>query len=156
MNPKSSLETKGIFSPPPLWTRDFTILTLGTVISMLGNSIAGFSIGLLVLDYTGSTFLYALFAVTYNLPKIIMPFIAGPYVDRFSRKKIIYTLDFISGFLFLAFYFLVSYNIFNYPAFLGICLIIGFIDSIYMVAYDSFYPTLISEGNFLKLTQSLV
>lgn len=150
MNPENSLETKGSFSPPPLWTRDFTILTLGTVISMLGNSIAGFAIGLLVLDYTGSTFLYALFAVTYNLPKIIMPFIAGPYVDRFSRKKIIYTLDFISGGLFLAFYFLITNNIFNYPAFLGICLIIGSIDSIYIVAYDSFYPTLISEGNFTK------
>lgn len=150
MKEETTPAIKGSFSPPPLWTKDFTILTLGTVISMLGNSIAGFAIGLLVLDYTGSTFLYALFAVTYNLPKIVMPFIAGPYVDRFSRKKIIYTLDFISGGLFLMFYFLIANGIFNYPAFLAICLIIGSVDSIYMVAYDSFYPTLISEGNFTK------
>lgn len=139
-----------LYSPKPLWTRDFTILTFGSVISMLGNSIAGFAIGLLVLDYTGSTFLYALFAVTYNLPKIIMPFIAGPYVDRFSRKRIIYSLDFLSGALFLGFYFLLTNGIFNYPVFLLICLIIGSIDSIYIVAYDSFYPTLISDGNFTK------
>lgn len=139
-----------LYSPSKLWTRDFTILTLGSIISMLGNSIAGFAIGLLVLDYTGSTFLYALFAVTYNIPKIIMPFIAGPYVDRFSRKKIIYTLDFISGILYLGFYFLLTKDIFNYPVFLLICLVIGSIDSVYMVAYDSFYPSLISEGNFTK------
>lgn len=150
MNTENNLVPKGSFSPPPLWTRDFTILTLGSVISMLGNSIAGFAIGLLVLDYTGSTFLYALFAVTYSFPKIIMPFIAGPYIDRFSRKKIIYTLDFISGGLFFGFYLLLAKGIFNYPVFLIICLIIGSIDSIYMVAYDSFYPSLISEGNYTK------
>ena len=46
-----------------LWTKNFTLITLGTVISILGNSLAGFALGLLVLDYTGSTFLYALYAV---------------------------------------------------------------------------------------------
>lgn len=150
MNTEISTEIQPGFSPKPLWTRDFTIITLGTVISMLGNAIAGFAIGLLVLDYTGSTFLYALFAVVYNLPKIIMPFVAGPYVDRFPRKKIIYTLDFMSAILFLGFYFFISKGVFNYPVFLITCLVIGSIDSIYMVAYDSLYPTLISEGNFTK------
>lgn len=42
----------------PLWTRDFTIITLGSVISMLGNSMSGFALSLLVLDYTGSNLLY--------------------------------------------------------------------------------------------------
>ena len=37
----------------PLWTRNFTILTLGTVVSMLGNAISGFALSLLILDYTG-------------------------------------------------------------------------------------------------------
>ncbi len=41
----------------PLWTRDFTIITLGSVISMLGNSMSGFALSLLVLDYTGSNLL---------------------------------------------------------------------------------------------------
>ncbi|MEG1182060.1 MAG: MFS transporter, partial [Oscillospiraceae bacterium] len=67
-----------------LWTRDFTIITLGSVVSMLGNAIAGFAIGLLVLDFTESTFLYALFSVAYMSPKVIMPAIAGPYLDNFS------------------------------------------------------------------------
>ena len=73
----------------PLWTKNFTIITLGTVVSMLGNAVSGFAIGLLVLDYTGSTLLYAVFSVSYNLPKIIMPTLAGPYIDRFSRAKVI-------------------------------------------------------------------
>lgn len=133
-----------------LWTKNFTIITLGTVVSMLGNAISGFAIGLLVLDYTQSTFLFALFMVVYNLPKIIMPLVAGPYLDRFSRAKVIYTLDFISSFLYAGIFFLLKFNLFSYGPFLALALIIGSIDSVYQVAYESLYPTLISEGNYSK------
>ena len=33
-----------------LWTYDFTVITIGSLISMVGSSMAGFSISLLVLD----------------------------------------------------------------------------------------------------------
>ena len=134
----------------PLWTRNFTILTLGTVISMLGNAISGFALSLLILDYTGSTLLYAIFMVVYNLPKIIMPSIAGPYLDRFSRTKVIWSLDYLSAGLYLIIFFLLQGGVFNYALLLFLCIIIGTIDSVYLVAYDSLYPMLISEGNYAK------
>ena len=134
----------------PLWTRNFTILTLGTVVSMLGNAISGFALSLLILDYTGSTLLYAIFMVVYNLPKIIMPSIAGPYLDRFSRTKAIWTLDYLSAALYLVIFFLLRGGLFNYALLLGLCIVIGTIDSVYLVAYDSLYPMLISEGNYAK------
>ncbi len=133
-----------------LWTRDFTIITLGTVVSMLGNAVAGFAIGLMVLDYTESIFLYALFMVCYSLPRIVLPMFAGPLLDRFSRKRMIYSLDFFSFALYLAFYFLLSKGFFNYITYLLLSMLIGSIDSVYSVAYDSFYPLLISEGNFTR------
>lgn len=145
---KNNSADNGLISP--LWTKDFTIITIGTIISMLGNAISGFAIGLLVLDYTGSTFLFALFNIMYNLPKIIMPFIAGPYIDRFSRKKIIYSLDFVSAGLYMIFFIIIYFKLFNYGFLIVMCLIIGSIDSVYQVAYDSFYPTLISKGNYTK------
>jgi len=134
----------------PLWTRDFTIITLGTTVSMLGNSIAGFAISLLVLDYTGSIFLYALFMVAYELPKVVMPLLAGPYLDNYSRKKAIYTLDFISAALYFGVFFLLMGGYFSYVPFLILCVLIGSIDSVYEVAYESLYPLLVSEGNFSK------
>ncbi len=133
-----------------LWTNDFKIITIGTIISMLGNSVAGFAVGLLVLDYTQSTLLYALFMVTYNLPKIIAPLFAGPYMDRFSRKKVIYTMDFISSGIFFIMFLLLRANWFNYGVFLMVVLLIGTVDGIYAVAYESFYPNLVSKGNFSK------
>ena len=50
--------------PAKLWTRDFTILTLGSVVSMLGNALCWFAMDLMVLDYTGSTLMYALYNIS--------------------------------------------------------------------------------------------
>lgn len=141
---------KGCSALNKLWTKDFKIITIGSIISMLGNSVAGFAIGLVVLDLTDSTLLFSLFMVVYNLPKIVAPLFAGPYLDRFSRKKMIYTLDFMSSIIFAVMFLLLRAEWFNYPFFLMIVLLIGTIDGIYAVAYESFYPNLVSEGNFSK------
>jgi len=133
-----------------LWTKNFTLITLGTVVSLLGNSIAGFALGLLVLDYTGSTFLYALYAVTYNLPKVVAPTLAGPFLDKYSRRKTIYTLDFTSAALYGIFAWLIISGYFNFGFLIAGCLLLGTIDSVYQVAFESFYPMLISEGNYTK------
>lgn len=134
----------------PLWTRDFTIITLGTVVSMFGNSLSGFVMSLLVYDYTRSPMLYSVYLAAFTLPQIIMPIFSGAILDRFSRKKMIYTLDFISGGLYLIMAAQLSTGWFSFPIFAIYCFIIGSINSIYMVAYDSFYPLLITEGNFQK------
>lgn len=133
-----------------LWTKDFSILTLGTAVSMLGNAVANFAIGLLVLDKTDSVLLYATFMVCYGLPRILLPMVAGPYLDRFSRKRVIYSLDFLSAALYLLFFLLLLQGFFNYTIYLLLSMVIGSIDSIYSVAYDSFYPVLIAEGNFTR------
>ncbi|WP_026526452.1 MFS transporter [Butyrivibrio sp. VCD2006] len=134
----------------PLWTRDFTIITLGTVVSMFGNSMAGFAMSLMVLDYTGSTVLYAIYLMTYTVPQLIVPIISGALLDRFSRKKMIYTLDYFMGALYLFVGIMMTTGWFSFPIFALFTLTMGTVSSIYMVAYDSFYPLLITEGNYSK------
>jgi len=134
----------------PLWTRDFTIITLGSVVSMLGNALSGFAMSLLVLDYTGSTFYYALYMVIYMLPRVVMPVLSGPLLDRLSRRRAIYTLDFCSAGLYLAMGLYLHFGSFHFIGFALATFLIGTIDSVYSVAYDSFYPLLISEGNYSK------
>ena len=143
-------ETKTNRSANPLWTRDFTILTLGSVVSMFGNAMSGFAMSLLVLDISGSTLLFALYIAMYTLPQIIMPVFSGAILDRFSRKKTIYTLDFISAGLYVVMALVLFSGWFSFPLFLIYCFVLGSIESIYMVAYESFYPLLISEGNYQK------
>lgn len=133
-----------------LWTRDFTILTIGSVVSMIGNSMSGFAMSLLVLDYTQSTLLYAIYIAVYTLPQIIMPIFGGAILDRFSRKKTIYTLDFLTAVLFLVGAGVLGAGWFSFPLLAVCCFLLGSINSIYTVAYQSFYPLLITEGNFSK------
>ena len=97
-----------------LWTKDFTTITLGSVVSMMGNSIAGFAMSLFVLDYMESTLLYAIYIFLYTLPQIAAPIISGPLMDRFSRRRTIYTLDFCSALLYLALGALIFFDAFNF------------------------------------------
>ncbi|MBQ3531882.1 MAG: MFS transporter [Oscillospiraceae bacterium] len=133
-----------------LWTKDFTTITLGSVVSMMGNSIAGFAMSLFVLDYMESTLLYAIYIFLYTLPQIAAPVISGPLMDRFSRRRTIYTLDFCSTFMYLALGALIFLDAFNFGVFAAATFVIGTINSVYMVAFESFYPMLITEGNYSK------
>lgn len=137
-------------TPHPLWTRDFTIITLGSVVSMLGNALSGFAMSLMVLDISKSTLLYAIYIAMYTVPQLFMPIVSGAVLDRFSRKKTIYSLDFLSAFLYALMAVILATGWFSFPLFAVYCFILGSIQSTYMVAYQSFYPLLISEGNFQK------
>lgn len=134
----------------PLWTRDFTIITLGTVVSMFGNAVSSFALGLLVLEYTNSILLYSFYLIAYNIPRAVLPLFAGPYLDRFSRKRVIYSLDFFSAGLFFLLFILLKSGFFHYGFFLFVSAMIGAVESVYAVAYDSFFPTLIHKGNFTR------
>ena len=134
----------------PLWTRDFTIITLGSVVSMFGNAMSGFAMSLMVLDISESTFLYAVYIIMYTLPQLVVPVFSGALLDRFSRKRTIYSLDFLSSALYLLMAGLLSTGWFSFPFFALYCFVLGLIQSMYMVAYSSFYPLLITEGNFQK------
>ena len=133
-----------------LWTKDFTTITLGSVVSMMGNSIAGFAMSLFVLDYMESTLLYAIYIFLYTLPQIAAPVISGPLMDRFSRRRTIYSLDFCSAALYLTLGLLIFFDWFNFGVFAAATFVIGTINSVYMVAFESFYPMLIAEGNYSK------
>ena len=133
-----------------LWTWDFTIITIGSVVSLIGGALSGFAMSIMVLDYTGSVFLYALFNASYQIPMLVCPVLAGPYLDRMSRKKVIYRLDFLSAGLFALLFLLLRSGWFSFPALLAFSLIRGSIDSVYGVAYESLYPNLVAERNLSK------
>ncbi len=136
--------------PASLWSRNFTIITVGSLISMLGSAVAGWAMGLLVYAETENSIAFAAFMVLYSLPRILLPLFVGPYLDRFSRRRVIYTLDFISAGIYAVLFIILYNGWFNYFAFLAGSVIIGSIDSVYNVAYESLYPNLIPKGNFRR------
>ena len=116
-------------SSPPLWTRDFTIITIGSVVSMFGNALSGFAMSLMVLDISGSTLLYAIYIVMYTLPQLFMPIVSGAILDRFSRRKTIYTLDFISSILYALMAVILAGGWFSFPLCAASSFVLGCIQS---------------------------
>ena len=61
-----------------LWTKNFTIITLGTVISAIGGVAMSFALGFVVFDTTGSTLATALFTAVSALPRVLLPVLLSP------------------------------------------------------------------------------
>ena len=129
-----------------LWTKNFTIITLGTVISAIGGVAMGFALSFVVFDNTGSTLMMALFAAASSLPGIILPVLLAPYLDNFRRKPVIVGLDYLSAVIYLLFGLYLLKHSFSLPLYLLFSLACGSIGSVYNLAYDSLYPNLIPEG----------
>lgn len=133
-----------------LWTRNFTILTIGSLISALGNSAASVGFGILVYQQTGSPLTLAFFTIANIIPRIITGFVAGPFVDRHSRRKIIYRLDYLSSTLFLGIAIILFTGYFQVVVFTLLASVFGIIDTIYQLAFMSMFPEVITKGNHSK------
>lgn len=133
-----------------LWTKNFTILTLGSFISALGNSAAGIAFGILIFKETGSPFTLAIYTVLNIIPRVLVGFLAGPFVDRHSRRKMIFTLDFISTFFFLMVSLILFTGFFNVIVFTAIAMLFGIMDTIYQLAFMSLFPEVIEKGEHMR------
>lgn len=129
-----------------LWTKNFTIITLGTLVSSIGGVAMNLGLSLIVFDQTQSTWLSGVFAAISMLPGLVLPILLGPVVDRVNRKRIIVSLDAFSGVWYLAFLWYIHCYGFVYNAYLVFSFVIGCIGAVYNLAYECLYPDLIPEG----------
>ena len=129
-----------------LWTKNFTIITLGTLISAIGGVAMNLGISLVVFDQTQSTWLIGVFGAISMLPGVTLPILLGPVIDRANRKHVIVALDALSGLWYLAFLLYVRRFGFVYAAYLVFSFVLGCIGSVYSLAYSSLYPDLIPDG----------
>lgn len=89
-----------------LFNKNFTLLIIGQLISLLGNSLQRFALSLYILDITGSAAIFSTVLALTIIPQIVIAPFGGAIADRFSKKKIMITLDFFSSALLLLFFFL--------------------------------------------------
>jgi len=131
-----------------LWNKNFTIITVGAFVSMMGRSITAYAFGLLVYEGTGSELLYALTLVANQLPSFLLPVFIGSFLDRFSRRKAIYILEYITCFLMMVAAGFIFMGFDNPYLVLCFVFLAGSVGCCYQIAYESFYPCLITKGNY--------
>ena len=80
-----------------LFTRDFTLVVIGQIISLFGNAIVHFALPLYLLRETGSIALFGAVNACSFLPMILMGPIGGTAADRVNKRNIMVGLDFLTA-----------------------------------------------------------
>lgn len=77
--------------------KDFRLLIIGKLASLLGSNMQQFALSLYVLSLTGSATIFASILSISILPRLILSPIAGVFGDWFDRKRTIVLLDFLNS-----------------------------------------------------------
>ncbi len=79
--------------------KDFTLLIMGKLVSLLGSNIQQFALSLYVLALTGSATIFASILSITIIPRLLLSPIAGVFGDWFDKKKSIVLLDLTNAFI---------------------------------------------------------
>ena len=132
-----------------LMNRDFSLVVIGQIISLFGNSILRFALPLYLLDQTGSSALFGSVLAISMIPMILFSPIAGMVADRVNRRNIMVILDFSTAALVAVFGLLhASGNPAVLVAIMLICLSV--IQAFYQPAVQASIPVLSSTNNLLR------
>jgi MFS transporter, DHA3 family, macrolide efflux protein len=91
--------------------RSFTMLWTGQLISTAGSALTSLASSILIFRLTGSAMSVGLMLMATAAPSLLVGLVAGVFVDRFNRKRIMIAADLLRALLVFLIPFLVSSNI---------------------------------------------
>jgi len=91
--------------------RSFTLLWVGQLISSMGSALTALAASILVYRLTGSALSVGLMLIATSSPTIVIGLIAGVFVDRYDRKRIMLTADLLRAILIFLIPFLIPLSI---------------------------------------------
>lgn len=77
-----------------LFSKDFTLVVIGQIISLFGNAIMRLALPLYLLDLTGSAAIYGTALACSMIPMILLSPIGGIIADRVNKRNVMVILDF--------------------------------------------------------------
>lgn len=91
-----------------LFTKDFTMVVIGQIISLFGNAALRFALPLYLLNQTGSSALYGTVMACAFIPSILLSPVGGMVADRVNKRNVMVILDFFTAALILTFFLLMD------------------------------------------------
>lgn len=132
-----------------LFTKDFSLVIIGQIISLFGNTILRFALPLYLLRETGSVALFGLISALSFIPMIIMSLIGGVLADRKNKRNIMVILDFLTAITVLV-YVLFYKNISFVPFLIFILMILYGIQGTYQPAVQASIPLLLNKDKIMQ------
>ncbi len=131
-----------------LFSRDFTLVIIGQIISLFGNATIRFALPLYLLNLTGSSALYGTVTACAFLPAILLSPIGGIIADRVNKRNVMVILDFFTAAVILSFSLLQNEG--NLIPLLTVTLMLLYgIAGAYQPSVQASIPALVSREHFM-------
>lgn len=130
--------------------KDFLLLMLGKLVSLIGSEMQTFALSLYVLKITGSATIFASVLSITIIPRLVLGPIAGVFIDWIDRKKIIVFLDMLSGIIIgiHAVIFMINGGL-SLPNIYVLVLALSFISLVFQPAISTIMPSIIKKENLI-------
>jgi MFS transporter, DHA3 family, macrolide efflux protein len=133
--------------------RDFRYLWTAQLVSTIGSSLTDLAAAILVFRLTGSALNVGLVLIVTALPTLVFGLVAGVFVDRFDRKKILLASDLLRGLLVVA--IPTAVDTFGLPGLYGIIFLAASVRQFFDPAWESVLPEIASEEELAKANSFL-
>lgn len=140
---------KGVFMNDKLFTRDFSLVVIGQIISLFGNSILRFALPLYLLEETGSASLFGIVTACSFIPMILLSPAGGIVADRVNKRNIMVILDYATSALILLFSAALGHVSLVLLLIITLMALYG-IQGAYQPAVQASLPALLSPGRLLS------
>lgn len=126
------------------FSKDFNLMVIGQIISILGSALLRFALSLYVLDITGRADLFAVLFAISSVPMLLAP-LGGAIADRFNRRNLMVIFDFISSIIVFIFFAMLAIG--NSSVFLiGVVMVLlSFVSAMYAPTVMASIPVLVEE-----------
>jgi len=141
MKGDSSMQNNFNVKPSP---KDFNLMVLGQIVSIMGSALLRFALSLYVLDITGSEAVFATLYAISNIPMLLSP-IGGAIADRFNRRNLMVIFDFTSSAVVFAFFAFLSYKQSSVILIAVVMVLLSIISAMYTPAVTASIPLLVEE-----------
>lgn len=132
-----------------LFSRDFTLVVIGQIISLFGNATIRFVLPLYLLNLTGSSALYGTVTACAFIPPVLLSPVGGIIADRVNKRNIMVVLDFFTSAVILVFSFLMNGTDIVLLTAITLMLLYG-IAGAYQPSVQASIPALVHEEQFMK------
>ena len=131
-----------------LFSKDFTLVVAGQIISLFGNAAVRFALPLYLLNVTGSSALYGTVTACAFIPAILLSPVGGIVADRVNKRNIMVTLDFFTAAVILGVSLLLDGGSLIPVVTAALMLLFG-IAGAYQPSVQASIPALVSQDNFM-------
>ncbi|MFJ8519700.1 MFS transporter [Lysinibacillus xylanilyticus] len=126
------------------FSKDFNLMVIGQIISILGSALLRFALSLYVLDITGRADLFAVLFAISSVPMLLAP-LGGAIADRFNRRNLMVIFDFMSSIIVFIFFAMLTIGNSSVLLIGVVMVLLSFVSAMYAPTVMASIPVLVEE-----------